>query len=141
MKAVVNLGFTFLVAILIALPSCKKSDSGQKVTLTEVLTGGDLFVHLYQEGSTDKTSDYTGYLFTFNTNGNLVVTRGALTYNGTWLLTQLSDTRLKIQFVGTGVEPVLLSLQNDWLVADYSVDLIQLVDDSGGNKTLHFATK
>ena len=71
MKAVVNLGFTFLVAILIALPSCKKSDSGQKVTLTEVLTGGDLFVHLYQEGSTDKTSDYTGYLFTFNTNGTL----------------------------------------------------------------------
>ena len=141
MKAVVNLGLTFLLAILIVTPSCKKSDSGQKVTLTEVLTGGNLYVHLYNDGTTDKTSDYTGYLWNFNTNGSLLVSRGALSYNGTWSLTQLSDTRLKIQFVGTGLDPILLPLQNDWLVTNYSVSLVEMADDSGANKVFHLATQ
>src|SRR4249919_636089 len=111
MKAFAKLGLLFLLVAIQILPACSKKGDTVKVTLYEVLTGKDQQVHFYQEGTTDLTSDYTGYLFTFNTNGTLVVTRGALTYNGTWTLQTTGDTRLSIQFVGTGVEPVLLKLQ------------------------------
>jgi len=72
------------------------------------------------------------------------VTRGALTFNGNWTLTTTSDTRLNIQFAGTGVEDVLLKLQRNWLVTDYSVSLIQLQNDDvgvGAHQILHFAPK
>jgi hypothetical protein len=141
MKTIINLGFTVLMAVFVILPSCKKSDA-VKVTLLEVLTGSDLQVHLYQEGSEDKTSDYTGYLWTFKPDGSLVVTRGALTFNGSWILTQAGDTRLNILFAGTGVDAVLQKLQKNWQVTDYSVDLIQLKDDSTPTiEILHFAPK
>jgi hypothetical protein len=142
MKAFAKLGLLFLLVAIEILPACSKKGDSTKVTLYDVLTGSDQQIHYYLEGSTDKTSDYTGYLFTFSTNGNLVVTRGALTYNGSWALTSTGDTRLNIQFAGTGVEDVLLKLQHNWKVTDYSVDLIQLLDDDvGGNQTLHFSPK
>lgn len=141
MKTIILSGFTLLMAAFVILPSCKKSDS-VKVTLLQVLTDSDLQVHLYQEGSTDMTSDYAGYLWRFNSDGSLVVTRGALTFHGSWILTQVGDTRLNILFAGTGVDTVLLKLQKNWQVTDYSIDLIQLKDDSSGIiDILHFAPK
>jgi|KBSMisStaDraftv2_1062788.scaffolds.fasta_scaffold03481_6 hypothetical protein len=144
MKTVLKLGVLFLIVAAQILPACSKKGDTVKVTLYNVLTDSSQQVHFYEEGTTDMTSDYTGYLFTFNTNGTLVVTRGALTFNGNWTLTTTSDTRLNIQFAGTGVEDVLLKLQRNWLVTDYSVSLIQLQNDDvgvGAHQILHFAPK
>lgn len=91
----------------------------------------------------DETSDFNGYVFTFNEDGSLVAVNGNDTVTGIWSVTDdsssssdddgnSSDDDFNIFF------PVPESndfedLNDDWDIVSVSSTVISLIDVSGGN--------
>ena len=48
---------------------------------------GTWVISSFIESGTDETNDFTGYVFTFNSDGSLVADNGTMTVSGTWSVT------------------------------------------------------
>lgn len=89
----------------------------------------------------DETSHFTGYNFTFNSNGTLSVTNGNETINGTWAVTDSSNSNDDsnssddIDFNIFFPSPANFNddLSEDWEIVNYSASKIDLIHVSGGN--------
>ena len=95
-------------------------------------------ITLYNDSGTIKTSNFTGYNFTFGSGSALTATNGSNTYNGTWSVTSgdsnddnpSNDLDFNIGFTTpTNFE----DLTDDWDIVTYTASKIELRDVSGGN--------
>ncbi|MAN60202.1 MAG: hypothetical protein CMC08_10240 [Flavobacteriaceae bacterium] len=93
----------------------------------------------------DETTDFNGYVFTFNTDGSLVAVNGTTTVSGTWSVTDDSsnsstdddgnstdDDDFNI-FFPVPESSDFEDLNDDWDVISVSPTVISLIDISGGN--------
>ncbi len=95
-------------------------------------------VTLYNDSGTIKTSNFTGYNFTFGTGSTLTATNGSNTYNGTWSVTSgdsnddnpSNDLDFNIAF---STPANFAELTDDWDIVTYTASKIELRDVSGGN--------
>lgn len=121
------------LAIVFALgtfQSCSKDDATPSQTATS--TEGNWRVSLYFDNS-DETYKFTGYTFTFNSNGTIAATNGSNTVTGTW--SQVSS-KFNIDF---GVTPVFSDQNDDWLIVEKTTTSIKLKDDNPArNEKLEF---
>lgn len=95
-------------------------------------------VTLYNDSGTIKTSNFTGYNFTFGTGSALTAANGSNTYNGTWSVTSgdsnddnpSNDLDFNIGFT---TPANFADLTDDWDIVTYTASKIELRDVSGGN--------
>lgn len=105
--------------------------------LSTILTSGTWFVSYYFEDD-DETTDYAGYVFTFNTGGTISVLKSGNTTSGTWS-----------NFLDSGVQKLDLTFSNDnlddleedWRVIEYNSNLIKLRDGSGDDAEYLYFSK
>lgn len=139
-----------LLAISFTFISCNSDDDSDSnnnqnsvdETIAIAQTGTWRITSFIDSGD-DETSDFNGYVFTFNENGSLVADNGSVTVTGTWSVTDDSsssgdddsntdDNDFNIFF------PVPESndfedLNDDWDIVSVSSSVISLIDVSGGN--------
>ena len=89
----------------------------------------------------DETNHFTGYNFTFNSNGTLIATNGNETINGTWSVmdsNNSNDDSYSIEDIDFNIffpSPANFNddLTEDWKIVNHSATKIDLVHVSGGN--------
>lgn len=111
-----------------AIDDCPINTNGN-LDFTTVLTSGNWKITYFFKDQ-NVTSLYTGYIFSFFTNGNRIEVTGTSNANGTWATYLDSGVRkLDIHIDGNALE----DLNEDWRVIEYNTTTIRLKDVSGGN--------
>lgn len=100
--------------------SCSRDNAS---SINSNTTDGNWRVSLYYDNS-DETYKFTGYTFTFNSNGSITATNGSNTANGTW---SQGSSKFNIDF---GTTPVFSDLTDDWLIEEITSSSIRLKDDN-----------
>ena len=109
---------------------------------TQIAQDGTWRVTQFIDSGEDETSDFTGFVFTFNSDGTLVALKGELTVNGTWSVTDGDDS--SDDDAGTNDDEFNIffdvpeindfdDLSDDWDIVSVSSSKIELIDVSGGN--------
>ena len=154
MKKVCNLGMCAMLSLALMFTACSSDDdSGNSNSNSAIIADVENTVEsgswriTYYFDSTDETSDYNGYTFTFGTNGVLTASNGNNTYSGTWSVTDSSNSSSSsssdddIDFnILFSAPPDFEELSDDWEIVRYSSTKIELTDVSGGNGGTDFLT-
>jgi len=111
--------------------------SGLQSEIESNLQTGTWRITEFIDSGSNETNNFTGYDFTFNSNGNLNATDGTNNFDATWNIIQsdsndgaLEDFELNINFNLTND---FQDLNDDWDFILQSSTIIQLEDISGGN--------
>ena len=131
-----NLSATLtLLAGLFLMTSCGKDDDKIIDQVTRDITDGTWYISNFDDSGTDKTSNFTGYNFTFGETGVLTAQNGALINIGTWEIVDgdenddvLDDLDFNISFPdlnGFG------DLNDDWHIFAQSDDNLELIESGG----------
>ena len=85
----------------------------------------------------DETSNFSGYNFTFNSNGNVSVITNSDTFSGLWdAYVDDNEDTLELSFSALQLE----ELEDDWEIIEYTQTQIRLKDVSGGNGETDYLT-
>lgn len=103
--------------------------------VTATVQTGTWRITNFVDSGTDETNDFTGYNFTFNTNGTLAANNGSTTVNGTWSITNDDDNSSDdIDFNIAFASPAdFVELTEDWHIESRTSTRIVLIHISGGN--------
>ena len=122
-------------------------NSAEIQDITNTAQNGNWVITYFFDTDSDETSDYTGYEFTFGTNGVLTASNGTNTYAGTWSVTDDSNSNDDsssdddIDFNISFASPVdFEELSDDWDIISYTSVKIELIDVSGGNGGTDYLT-
>ncbi len=138
-----------LIALLSVFVACESDDNNDtnQVTSQEIpqivaaAQSGSWVVASYIEDGVNETSDFAGYTFDFMSNGTVVATLNSETTEGTWSVTDDSNSSSSDDDVDFNISfpvpdtSVLDELNDDWDILSYSSTQIRLRDVSGGNGT------
>jgi hypothetical protein len=103
---------------------------------TTILQSGTWHVTYFFD-DTNVTSNYSGYNFTFNSNGSISVISGSNSFSGDWdAYVDDNEDTLEIDFSASQLE----DLSDDWEIIEFSETQIRLKDVSGGNGETDFLT-
>jgi hypothetical protein len=134
---------TILTLVLMAgllSTGCTRNNGGvdDNTPISQVITQGSWFVHYYFENGTDETSDFSGYSFTFATNGSFTATKAGVTTNGNW--SEITDDGVKKLVLNlVTADPKLDNVNDDWVIVSKTADFIDLKDDNPArDEKLHF---
>ena len=136
------------MSALFTVTSCSNStDNPADLTPTVIQTNvqtGDWQITSYIDSGKDETSHFSGYFFSFSSNGAISATNGSVTHAGTWSITDSNsndDTPGVVDFT------ILFSLGNnfddlseDWQIISQTSTKIELKHVSGGNGGTDFLT-
>lgn len=149
---------TFTIAI--GLIACSKDESNTTIAdngtsadrVTLVAQSGTWRITYFWDTDEDETSNFTGYVFTFNTDGTLIAVKGNTTVNGTWSVVDDSgnsssdddgnstdDDDFNILF-SVPASSDFDDLNDDWDIISVTANKIELIDVSGGNGGTDFLT-
>lgn len=111
--------------------------------INEDLSSGNWIITEFIDSGEDETSDFSGFLFTFNSSGSLVAAKGSTTYTGNWSITEDSgddspdDLDFNIYFNLTNQ---FEDLNDDWDIVSHTSVKIELIDVSGGDGETDYLT-
>ncbi|MFD2564318.1 hypothetical protein [Aquimarina rubra] len=142
--------YSMLVMISFALMSstCSSDDDGMNGNnnsaeiqlITNTMQSGTWRITNFVDSGQDETSNFSGYNFSFNTDGTLVADNGTTTVNGTWSVTDDdsssddSSSDDDIDFNIAFISPSNFEeLTEDWEILTRSSSKIDLRHISGGN--------
>jgi hypothetical protein len=140
--------------VSLLLVGCSEDDSNDSNTnnnsnlvaeASQVAQSGSWRISYFWDTDKDETSNFTGYVFNFNSDGTLVATRNNTTVNGTWSVTNSSsssssnDADFNI-FFNVPQSSDFEDLNDDWDIVNVSNAMIELTDVSGGNGGTDFLT-
>src|SRR5438270_10926637 len=121
--------FVLLFISTLLLIHCTPARQDYATTAKEIISQGKWSVDYYFAGQ-NKTSAYTNYQFTFNSNGGVNCTAGTTVSTGTWsMITDVDYNDVMIINMNTQ-EPVLLEFSQKWNVTDKSLSAIGMKDIS-----------
>lgn len=106
------------------------SGSGSSLDFVATLTTGTWHISYYFDDQ-DLTNQFSGYTFTFLSNGTVTGVSGSTTINGTWstYIDSSNIRKLVLNFSGN----TLQNLNEDWKTIEFTATSIRLKDVSGGN--------
>lgn len=138
-----------LILVGLIATSCSSDSSDNNLNtaeslqaVTDLALSGTWVISSFIESGTDETNDFTGYVFTFNSDGSLVADNGTMTVSGTWSVTSDDssdddddyDSDDDIDFnIFFAAPPTFEELTEDWDIVSRSASRIELIDISGGN--------
>lgn len=126
--------FIINVVILVTLLSCSSDstdDVPQTITPANVqtnATAGSWRITLYMDENKNETSDYNGYVFTFNINGSATAVKNSVSKTGSWT-SFMDDGKVKF-LINFGGLPPLDEISDDWDVVKLTGNKIMLEDTS-----------
>ena len=149
-----NLLYTLMVFALLFI-SCS-SDNSDDVNaanimadiqeISDLVSTGTWTITNFVDSGSDETANFTGYGFSFNSDGNLVADNGSNTVNGTWSVTDdsgsvdsnddssIDDSSDDIDFNIFFASPSNFNeLSEDWDIVSRTDSRIELIHVSGGN--------
>lgn len=135
MKTLKHLYISVTMAALssLILISCSKKDDVVAVP-QNTTTDGTWRVSVYFDNSRDETSKFSGYNFSFNSNGQISANNGINTITGTWMQ---SNNKFYIDF---GTTAVFSDLNDNWFLEEKTTTSIKMKDDNPAkNEQLQFA--
>jgi len=133
------------VASMCSSDDNNSNSSADPTPVINTVNQGTWKITLYNDSGTIKTSNFTGYNFTFGSGSALTATNGSNTYNGTWSVTS-SDSNddnpsNDLDFnIGFSTPANFADLTDDWDIITYTSTKIQLIDISGGNGGTDYLT-
>ena len=138
-----------IVMYLVVMASCSGDDSNDDNSqnnsanqTTEIAQNGTWKITQFIDSGEDDTSDFTGFVFTFNTDGSLLANKGELSVIGTWSVTDSSDSSDDDNgsddidfniFFDVPETNDFEDLNDDWHLVSVTNSKIELIDVSGGN--------
>ena len=138
------LGFLFF---LNTASMCSSDDSSSLNNQSDVIntaTSGTWKITLYNDSGVVKTTNFSGYNFTFATSGVLTAVGNGATLSGTWSVTDTNSTDDSIDDLDFNIffaSPVdFADLTDDWDIISKTATKIQLIDISGGNGGTDYLT-
>ena len=139
-----------LLLVTVFFLSCSSDDSNSNGTnsissVTSIVASGTWKITYYFDTDKEETSNFSGYNFTFGSNGVLTATNGTLTQTGTWSVTDsnsndddsISDLDFNIAFTSPAT---FNELTDDWEIIERTSTVIKLKDVSGGNGGTDYLT-
>ena len=137
MSAMKKLLSIYLPLVLFSILFACSTDNDPLANVVE----GMWTVHLFTDDGQNKTSNYNGYTFNFNSNGSLTATIQSVATPGTWSkFTDSGREKLELHWMGGGIPVVLLEIEEDWILKSNVNNLMVLTDTSGSTgkaKELH----
>lgn len=122
------------VMLALGFSACTKNDDSANPPATgtaNIVQQGPWRVTLYSSNGTDEVNHFTGYLFTFNSNGTVAAVNNSSSINGTWNPgTDDSQQKLYLNF---GTSLLFEDINDDWHILEKTSTKIRLEDVSGGN--------
>ena len=93
-----------------------------------VAVSGTWRVTLFTDSGNDETSDFSGFSFSFNSNGTVSATRSGVTKSGTW---STASNKFTID-LGAKIDTnkPLGELTDNWQIISISANEIKLTDDN-----------
>jgi hypothetical protein len=122
-------------AIKYAIDNCP-DNSNASLDFLQVITSNSYKISYFFHDA-DKTSNYDGYTFTFNTNYTVTVVKSGVSYNGIWITKIDNGVReFKIKFESD----VLGKLDEDWKVFEFNNSQLRFRqnDNNTDNDYLYF---
>jgi len=153
---------TLIVALALITVACSKdesdtqeitnnSNSAQQVTTLMTQTGSWKITYFWDTDK-DETSNFSGYVFSFNSDGSLVAVKGSTTVSGSWSVLDDSNNSSSDDdggstddddfniFFSVPTTSDFDDLIDDWDIISVSATKIELTDVSGGNGGTDFLT-
>ncbi len=134
------------LAGLFSLASCTNNDpvAPTQSTIQNNVQSGNWIISSFVNSGNDETSHFSGFTFSFTSNGVLSSTNGSITHTGTWSIndTNVADDNpdnmhFNITFnAGNNFE----DLVEDWHLVSQTSTRIELMHNSGGNGGTDFLT-
>ncbi|REJ80548.1 MAG: hypothetical protein DWQ44_06240 [Bacteroidetes bacterium] len=124
-----SLIFTFF---LLLFSACKK-DEGTSPSNDpgNIIQSGQWRISLFMEDGNDETSHFSGYVFTFSSDGSAKAEKSGSRVNGSWSKgTDNSTPKLNLHF---GNNDPWRELNEDWHILEENSSIIRLEHVSGGN--------
>lgn len=154
MKRPFKLSIILMLTVTLMSMQCSSDDennpndnSAEIQDITNTAQTGNWVITYFFDTDSDETSDYTGYEFTFGTNGALTASNGTNTYTGTWSITDDSNSSDDsssdddIDFNIFFASPVdFEELSDDWDIISHTSVKVELIDVSGGNGGTDYLT-
>ena len=125
---------------LLVVFSCKKDDgsTGTASAVSTTVSSGTWKVTYYLERDVDHTAGFSGYTFTFNSNGAATAVKTGNTVNGTWSAGN-DDSRVKF-ILNFNAPGSFEEISEDWLVTAGTNNKLRLEHTSGGDGHTDFLT-
>lgn len=104
-----------------------------------VATSGTWRVSLFTDSGNNETGDFSGYTFTFNSDGSLVAVKSSLSKTGSW---NSSSGKFTIDLgPKDNTNKPLGELTDDWKIISTSDSEIKLTDDNSSSAEFLTFTK
>ncbi|KGO84349.1 hypothetical protein Q763_00970 [Flavobacterium beibuense F44-8] len=129
--------------LITVLLSCSSDDDNSPVNtdtsqIVSAAQSGTWSITSFVDSGNDETNHFTGYAFTFGSNGVLTAVNGDTTVTGTWSVTTddsnddnpSGDVDFNIAFASPAD---FVDLTDDWDIVTVTSTTISLIDVSGGN--------
>lgn len=136
-----------IIATLLLFLACQSDDSNDNTTSTDinavvaVVTNGTWKITYYYDSDKEETSNFSGYTFTFTSNGVLTATNGTLTHSGTWSISNDDDNKSDLDFnIAFSAPATFVDLTEDWDIIEKTSTSIKLKDVSGGDGLTDYLT-
>lgn len=122
----------FLLIISFLATSC--SDDNDAPSTKSIIQGGKWKVSLFSDNGEDRTSAFSGYEFTFNSNGQVTAMKGANTVTGTW--SAGADETLNKLTLNFGLL-TFTDLNHEWsfVTKSYTAFMLQYLSSANGGST------
>ncbi|MEO1010265.1 MAG: hypothetical protein AAFX53_03110 [Bacteroidota bacterium] len=136
--------FNLLITSLLFLGwSCSTDDNDNQEQETRIdaeaviatVTDGEWRIASYVNEEVDRTDDFLGYVFTFNTDGTLGATNGSTAVSGAWTITDLEDdddaleeTDVDFELFFAGPD-LFRELSEDWEIRERTDNRIRMTDN------------
>ncbi|MCB9324148.1 MAG: hypothetical protein H6571_10470 [Lewinellaceae bacterium] len=127
--------------------SCSNHDNSVPSSPDQVeqnVQNGAWIITDFNDSGKDETAHFTGYAFTFGTDGTLTASNGSSSYSGNWSVTDSNssddnpdDMHFNIIF---NLSNNFEDLNDDWHILTQSETKIELIDISGGNGGTDYLT-
>lgn len=142
-------GLMMIALLLIISAACNDSNSSSQPQVSQTkdrVQQGNWVITYFWDTDKDETSNFSGYSFTFNSDGSLVASKNSTTVTGSWSVTSdgsgdddssSDDIDFNIAFAS----PIdFVELTEDWHIISTSDSKIELTHVSGGNGGTDFLT-
>ena len=130
-----------LIITTVAVSSCSKDDENlaDPSQTQQNVQSGTWRVTLYNDSGENRTSNFNGYNFTFNSNGSVTASNGVITQTGT--LSVYTDSGVtKFQLTFQTVSGPFEEISEDWRILTQSTVKVELENVSGGNGGTDYLT-
>ncbi|MDX1461427.1 MAG: hypothetical protein R3359_00100 [Marinirhabdus sp.] len=147
-----------VVLTILAFVGCSKDDDSNDTNsnsanqVRETVVAGTWKITYFFDTDEDETSNFTGYVFTFQEDGTLTAVNGNNTVTGSWqVLDDSSNSSTDDDGGSTDDDDFIITfpvpetndfedLNDDWDIISVTANKIELTDVSGGNGGTDFLT-